>query len=273
MTFDITKVNDSLWIFNEALKDPESVVEYFEKNKHWQDWSMFGQQALGSSFTPKTFDKFPSEDDWNIFLKTSNNGKVENLIDQIFYKTTKLYVEENNISFENWSYKPWSIARYDQNADGNYAMMHHTDHQRDYAYSPGEKFGITVIFYLNDNYDGGEIAFKFLDEDDLSVVKEEYVHKPKAGDVLVFGSGHPNYHGVHSITKGNKYIIRVYWRYEYPGHHLWHSLKAKYGEDTWRDMENERTMIVGNSRGVSLLHNIPFWTDFEEYYKKEIEAL
>lgn len=61
---------------------------------------------------------------------------------------------------------------------------------------------IASLFYLNDNYDGGEIYF----------INQKISFKPKAG-TAVFFPGDINYtHGVTKITKNNRFTSPAFWR-------------------------------------------------------------
>ena len=277
--FDIEKIQDTVWVFKKAIKNPQDFIDYFEKNKEWKDWYTFGKHAEGTQFAVN-FDKFPTIEEWES-KKDSNeqdftrDNYFENEINDLFYHSTKLYVEANGTSFDNWVYEGWNIAKYEEKPDSEleYAMVHHTDFQREFAYNPGSKFAVTAVFYLNDNYEGGDVMFRFLDENDISIIKEDYTYKPQAGDIVVFMSGHPHYHGVKTVSKGEKYIVRTYWRYLYEGHPLWLKLQEKYGPDIWKQLEDERLRFNRNSDNIKMVNNIPFWVEFEEYYKKEIESL
>ena len=280
--FEIQKINKDVWVFRGAIKNSQDFVEYFEKNKKWKDWYTFGKVADNTEDQPPVrFEKFPTSEEWKISKGYEEAGTLENPfhfeneIDRLFYETTKLYVEESGITLDNWVENGWTVAKYIVNLDEHpdYVMMHHTDFQREFSYNPGVKFGVTAVFYLNDNYEGGEIMFRFLDGNDPLVIKEDYSYKPSAGDILVFPSGPPYYHGVKAVTSGEKYIIRNYWRYDYAGHPLWLKLQEKYGEDIWRQLEEARLKFNRNSDNVEIVNNIPFWMEFEEYYKKEIEML
>jgi len=274
--FEVEKIHKTVWVFKNALKENQDVINYLVNNKEWTDWYTFGTMA-SATFFKYEFNSFPTEIEWanKIDVNGSNilDNSLENKINNLFYKTTKLYAEENNISLNNWIYRGWNVAKYTEHPDDEYAMMHHTDFQRDIAYEPGEKFGITAVFYLNDNYDGGEVMFRFLDDNDVNIVKEDYIYKPNAGDIVVFMSGHPHYHGVRAVTKGEKYIIRTYWKYNYEGHHLWIKLKEKYGEDIWNKMEKERMSFNRDPKNLTIINNIQFYMPFEDYYKKEISEL
>jgi len=276
-SFEIEKIHEAIWVFKAAIKNSQDFVEYFENNKEWKDWYTFGKMAEGPDFPTIKFEAFPTPEEW----ENSKHGRIEKdqhfekEISDLFYYATKLYIEENNIVFDNWIEDGWNIAKYVPNpADSEeYVMMHHTDFQREFSYNPGLKFGITSVFYLNEEYSGGEICFRFVDEDNPSIIKADYVYKPNAGDIVMFPSGPPYYHGVKAVTSGQKYIIRNYWRYEHPGHPLWLKLQEKYGKDLWRELEEKRLKFNRDGNNVNGINNIPFWMPFEEYYKKEIELL
>jgi hypothetical protein len=91
--------------------------------------------------------------------------------------------------------------------------------------------------YLNDDYEGGEIEFKVLQSDGSF---DRVSYKPKAGDILVFPSDEPYYHGVNLTTKGKKYFVRSFWDYYFPGTEEWHEGLKTYGEETWLKMEQDR---------------------------------
>jgi len=279
--FDIQKIHNTVWVFKNALKSPEATLDYLDKKVEWKDWYIFGKHAEGTHFTTR-FDSFPTPEQWeeakNIYDHDFGAcGPFESEINDVFYNATKEYVEANNVSIDNWIFSGWNIAKYEPRQNeingGDYAMAFHTDYQREFAYNPGHKFAVTAVFYLNDNYSGGDVLFRFLDNDDVSVIKEEYNYKPQAGDLVIFNSGHPHYHGVKIVSEGEKYIIRTYWRYDYPGHPLWKRLQEKYGEDIWKQMEDERLRYNRNSDNIDIINGVPFWQDFESYYEKEIESL
>ena len=278
--FDIEKIDDLIWVFKGAIKNPKDFVEYFDKNKEWKDWYTFGKVAEGPGFDSVNFKEFPTLEEWKKgknYKETSfgESKYFEAQISDLFYYATKLYKESNNILLDSWAEEGWNIAKYIPNLKDheNYAMAYHTDFQKEFDYEPGLKFGITSVFYLNDNYSGGEIVFKIVDKDNPSITKKDYTYKPEEGDILVFPSTPPYYHGVKAVTEGHKYIIRNYWRYDYPGHPLWLKLQEKYGKDVWRDLEEKRLKFNRNSDNLISINDLHFYVEFEEYYKKEIEML
>jgi hypothetical protein len=61
---------------------------------------------------------------------------------------------------------------------------------------------ISLISYVNDDFEGGELVFK-----NLLVDKKPFVYKPKAGDTVIFPSDLRYPHEVKPVTKGTRYSI------------------------------------------------------------------
>jgi hypothetical protein len=148
----------------------------------------------------------------------------------------------------NWCFDSCDIAQYNAKSgiSEKRAMAYHTDYEQAKHPEPGNKFAITCLFYLNGDYEGGEIAFRIYNEDQSDVL--EYIkYKPSEGDVIVFPSGDPRYtgldnfyHGVSIVDSGTKYIIRSYWKYSYDGdiEHIEESLK--YSSEEWERILKSR---------------------------------
>lgn len=56
---------------------------------------------------------------------------------------------------------------------------------------------VTMILYLNDDYEGGEISFPYLD----------ITLKPKAGSAVFFPANFMTIHEVSEVTKGVRYVL------------------------------------------------------------------
>jgi hypothetical protein len=83
----------------------------------------------------------------------------------------------------------------------------------------------SLVMYLNDNYEGGEISFKMSDYEDnnmLEIIDFDYEIaknknqidfgvKPSAGSVIIFPSSAPYYHIAHTVKSGSKYMIPSHW--------------------------------------------------------------
>lgn len=62
----------------------------------------------------------------------------------------------------------------------------------------------TIVVYLNDDYEGGEIYFN----------NQNVTIKPKAGSIVMFPSKLPYLHESLNITKGRKMLITHHWKGE-----------------------------------------------------------
>lgn len=85
-------------------------------------------------------------------------------------------------------------------------LLRHEEENKFFNYidnQPGNSRVFSVLMFLNDDFEGGEIEFK---EFDIKI-------KPEAGDVVVFCSAFPYIHQVHPVITGVRYSV-VRW-YEY----------------------------------------------------------
>lgn len=62
----------------------------------------------------------------------------------------------------------------------------------------------SMVAYLNDDYEGGEIEFPIFG----------LKTKPKAGSLVVFPSNYPYLHVVHPVLFGKRYALNVFFCYE-----------------------------------------------------------
>jgi hypothetical protein len=129
---------------------------------------------------------------------------MRELLDSV-YQASLQYFKEHNIILPSYHFPKLNLAKYSPGG----AMQYHTDFVQEKSHMPGFKFHTTCLFYLNDNYEGGEINFAILNEDKTEVLFH-YEYKPKEGDLIIFPSGDPFFHGVNIVESGYKYIIRTY---------------------------------------------------------------
>lgn len=87
---------------------------------------------------------------------------------------------------------PISIAKYSTGKQ----MGSHID-----SYGDERSPVLSVVLYLNDNYEGGELYFK---EQDIKI-------KPVAGSLIAFPSVAPYFHQSMEVTKGVKYMSPGFW--------------------------------------------------------------
>jgi hypothetical protein len=245
-SLEIIKLDEKVWVYKNCFKNIESTLEYFISNNNWSSWYVFGEKTdINLGFDGKIFNSFPLSLEWNKFVNENiDNGFIlynEIILEilSIFYNTTHQYVTANNIEALNWKLYNPTLCKYfsDSGSGENMAMSYHTDYQQEKKDSRGDNFLITCNMYLNDNYDDGEIMFKIFNENNII---KTINYKPSKGDVVVFPSTPPYYHGVNKTKNGEKYFIRSFWFQEFPGSLEWLENEKKYGKEVWAEMEKQR---------------------------------
>lgn len=241
-------INDLEWeelypgiiCYRNMLKNPEKAYKTMKQSeefkngeyylKSWEPWGEFGtysQPKHGEELTnAKTGQQF--EDEKNL----------DNEIREAYQKAISHYF--NNITVErvipkDAYFSGHSYCKYFNEVDilkNAMTMQYHTDYIISQKNMPGPKFHTTCTFYINDNYNGGDVEY-YINGDVVN-------HKPKAGDLLVFPSGEPYFHGVKIIPDGNKFFVRNFVMFDYDGSEEWLYNQKKYGAYRWAKMENER---------------------------------
>lgn len=244
---NVTILDPKIIVFHNVVKDCKAHINFYETEAAWERWHGFGEQVQAKGGGLQTQGpEFPSLSMWNrkivdIEVPGSGRDPYREELATSFYYASKFYVEFTKHTQPNWVIMPWALARYVPDVDiiGNkdLTMNYHTDYMPDDTDTPANKFSITAVFYPNDEYEGGEISFRVLN-DSRSWKQIEY--KPKTGDLVIFPSKHPYYHGVKRISGAPKYITRIYWLYDYEGSEDWHELNAKYGSEKFAELEKQR---------------------------------
>jgi hypothetical protein len=155
----------------------------------------------------------------------------------------------------------------------NLPMNYHVDCNPAIVSGPGTKLSITVTMYLNDEYHGGEISF-YSDSDN-----KVYNYKPKPGDITVFPSFQPFYHGVLPMSGNPRYLIRSFLMYNRDEDKEWSDKKSKYSDEEWDNLEKQN-IYDAYRRGDhclriiydgDVLDNIPFRSVFIKELPIEIK--
>lgn len=260
---DPIEIYPKIFVYKNLFKDIASTHSQLKNGNgeddglisEWTKWSHFGEY-LNPTF--KDHHHGLTVEYIKEIKTTTEKQEIQRLaileLLENFYLVTKDYAERHGVDLDQDKYitdhngeelKEWnrsgpSIARYRTDITDHVAMTYHTDYIRQPISSPGYKFAITALAYFNDEYEGGEI--------DFVVDGEAYKYKPKAGDYLVFPSGHPDIltkngsvylHGVLPPYKSSKYISRMYWMKYYPGDPEWFEKEKEFGKETWKDMQED----------------------------------
>ena len=246
---DLEIIYPQIYVFHNALTNTDEFIDDITGSEEfvdpWHDWYDLGKQSAFKNYPNHTFDKFPNKEEWKQSFGSSENSLVVK-ISNIFYETTKKFVEDNNVSIPSWNHGSPNICthypkEYENEVLGekntNLAMLYHTDFTMARAKNRGYKHWITCNIYINEDYEGGNVLFKiFKNEDEFDYID----YKPKAGDMMIFPSTEPYYHGVKKTLFKEKYFIRMFWGYWSEGSPEWLANEQKYGKDIWKKMEDKR---------------------------------
>ncbi len=235
-------------IYKGLIPNPKDLIREIEDNATWDKWWIFGKMAQGVC-PPEQWDNFPTEEQWQEHLRNltrdQSNSNLKNAVLEIkkyFYLATKDYVETQGFDLDNWIMDSPSFNVYTPNHDeqpGPITMSFHTDWQHEKQESRGDKFKLTCTMYLNDDYEGAELAFVVTDTPQDPSTYKLVKFKPSAGDVVVFPSTPPYYHGVTKLISGSRYIIRTFWLEHFPGTPEWLAGEAEHGEEAWAAMQKK----------------------------------
>lgn len=237
MTLEYIELYPKIFVYKNLLPDAQhlyKIVKESEENadgrfylRKWEKWSVFGTYAQ-----QKHFDHEERE-----FCQRYDDEKyLADRVSESYSKAIDHYIEKNNISIpQGGRLMSSSFSKYEKDIDvlkNDMTMPYHTDFIISERAMPGNKFFLTCTTYINDDYDGGDICF---------YINGSFInHKPEAGDILVFPSTLPYYHGVKTIRNGNKFFIRNFIQYPFGGTKEWLAKQVEFGAARWADMERDR---------------------------------
>jgi len=240
-------------VYRNVLKDPQALYNTMKKSettsegkfllKTWDPWAHFGTYSQIKN--PLEIDEASKNEP--MFLEEKD---FADQVQQAYDAVLSDYIERHGIELKpGWHFSGCSFSKYTDQVDtlsNKMTMQYHTDFIISERDMPGSKFQITCTMYINDDYDGGDIEF-FVDGNIIN-------HKPKAGDILVFPSDEPYFHGVKTIYNGEKFFVRNFVMYPYEGSPEWMENQKKFGAANWMKKEFTR-LEYDNPRNMRYLQN------------------
>ena len=147
---------------------------------------------------------------WSPSTYSSHKGQNDNSEERV--RMDEVWVREENRPYPNLKEAVLKSMRFYGEDHKNFSCIHHTDfrinrygidgfmssHVDNIHHSHGQQYGypqVSVLLFLNDNYEGGEII----------VADNEY--NPTAGSALIFPSNFMFPHEVKSVTKGERWSV------------------------------------------------------------------
>lgn len=217
------KLHENIYYYTGVLEDPEKFLSLILETDgdpeiqsvipSWQKW--LSNSNDGYSFGGK---KDMQPHNLNS-LSGETKEKAEYIIDQILgsiKKVAEAFIKDRGLDIPNPNLSPFAgIMKYIPGLE----MGAHFD-----AQAGDESLWWSIIVYVNDNYDGGELSWILHDKD---LRDPQYSHlkprsdihhpdnkdlidfwiKPVAGSALIFPSTFPYRHQVHVMKSGDKYMF------------------------------------------------------------------
>jgi predicted 2-oxoglutarate/Fe(II)-dependent dioxygenase YbiX len=180
MSNELIKRENGIWQWNSAFNDPNELMSDMLLKK----WKPYNNDGGGSTLIGRS-------------TILHENEKAYNQILDVYSKCLQEYINQNNLNIttDNLGVGRWLVRDY---AAGS-VMTAHID---GYSYVKDGENEVrpifTIILYINDDYEGGEIHFP----------NENVAIKPDAGSVLIFPSN--LLHEVKTVISGNRYMTQSY---------------------------------------------------------------
>lgn len=185
---------EKIHYYKNIISEPHKLIQLIELSDNnltenssipkWKEWSASGDVPYLFGYQ-KRFTEHVDQDS-NQDIQTINN-----ILKNAITKASEDYAKIHNINIGILT--PLSISKYSTGK----SMGPHVD-----DYGNGDDPNISVVLYLNDDYEGGELFFK---EQNIKI-------KPEAGSIIIFPSVDPYYHESLPVISGIKYMCPGFWR-------------------------------------------------------------
>ena len=168
-----------------------NLIEDLDKNltnsssiPKWQEWIASGDEKYIFGYQKRFNDSVESDIDQDI-------QEINSILKKAIVGSSEDYSKHYSVNIG--SLMPLSISKYSTGK----SMGPHVD-----DYNNGDDPNISVVLYLNDDYEGGEINFP----------NQNITIKPEAGSIVIFPSVEPYYHQSLPVISGIKYMSPGFWR-------------------------------------------------------------
>jgi hypothetical protein len=180
--------------YKNVIADPASLIDLIETLDEeltddtsipkWQEWSASGDIPYVFGYQKRFKDGVDTDDNPKI-------REINNILKEAIIESSNDYA--NIYQAELGMLMPISVSKYSTTK----SMGPHVD-----DYGNEDNPNISVVLYLNDDYEGGELYFK---DQDVKI-------KPEAGSIVIFPSIEPYYHESLPVVSGTKYMCPGFWR-------------------------------------------------------------
>ena len=198
--FDLKRLNDNIWYYKNVLSYPNELCSFikdvdkddrsFSKISPWTVWTASNDKEFTFGFNKEINSEFS--------INTGNERLdqkikyIENSFIMAFEFSLSNYLASHGLDKDLYELR-LDLMPIRKWTPGSY-MGPHCD-----TYDGNMDLAFSMILYLNDDYEGGEISFP----------NHGVSMKPDAGSLVIFPSQEPYLHQVHHITSGERYTCHL----------------------------------------------------------------
>jgi hypothetical protein len=250
-------------VYKNIFKNSQNIIDLVE-NDHpdslFTDWRDWYEQGTRKDVLFNKFNNIKEEDSERVKIEKQYLKEVCDIADFInkdyfgefkgdrgiwpeFIKDWEVIKDtEDSYYIDYFKYSLAKNLENTSNLNRNLMMHYHVDEFPIPGQFKKRRHVITINYYLNDEYTGGEICAYD------SISNKSYQYKPKPGDVVVMPSTAPFYHGVKNFDKNDRYFLRTF--IDYPvnetseDQYNWDELKIKEEEFIKNNMQHTKVSVV-----------------------------
>lgn len=207
----LIKLDDNIYYYTDLVDNTDEIVSYY---KSAQDWDIrFGSKDENGNWIP--------DSPVNVETKSFKATELTKPLHDAFIKVLKHYLADNNMEFDPMNLADpideWPI-------DKHFPPTHLKTHSD--TVPPYAKSSVTVLLYVNDDYEGGELSFSIVPQiENKGVINIDMINselpvegqgwdfyvRPKACSVVIMPADPPYFHAAHKITSGEKLLIKSFY--------------------------------------------------------------
>lgn len=219
----LQKLEENVYYYTNAIENPAALVELINSTENddnivqvvpkWDHWeACSGECYIYGDKKNLAIDKMiqiSNEDSKN------TAQKIVNTIVDAMTNVCKDFAKDKGIDDDVNLSEYIGINRY---KPGTFMGGHYDQQEGDM------RLKYSLVAYLNDDYEGGEISFTIKDgildgedrprediDHEMNKDKITFHIKPEAGSILIFPSSPPYSHTAHLVKSGYKYMVPGFW--------------------------------------------------------------
>jgi hypothetical protein len=206
-------LDEKVYYYTDVIEDPKKLVAAIEgmSSSAWGEWAacsgMHYVYGATKDVLPKHMRGDVEDADYDYIYDTINNA---------MHAVARDYAEAMGNTDDPKLFPVHPIKKY---MAGTFMGAHFDQQEGD------ERLKYSLVMYLNDDYEGGEISFTIRNPEgviqggtpaeDFEIAKQDnsftFAVKPKAGSVIIFPPSPPYHHTAHLVKDGFKYMVPQHW--------------------------------------------------------------